>query len=160
MDGEVADLWTGEQSIIDGHAATSGPGGGGSGIFSGPFAIRQNKNPSAAIGRNQGERGIDGVIQTGMIHAHIGGEAGELGALRRLLNDGIAPERNHAQLIARPHGFVQQADDFLFGIIGFGGHGFTAGGDDHDSSGAIGQADGELGEGENDGDQNDCPHNF
>ena len=131
LDGRVADLRTREQAIIHRHAATGGARGGGGGVFARPFAVGQNEDAPAAVRRNQRERGFNRVVQAGMVRADLCRKPAKLAALRRLFDDGIASERNDAELVARPHGFVQQADDFLFRRIGILRHGLAAVGDDN-----------------------------
>ena len=73
-----------------------------------------------------------------MIRTHLCRKPAKLAPLRRLLHRGVAPECDDAKLVPRPHGFVEQPDDFLFRLRGIGRHGFAAVGHDDHCSGAVG----------------------
>ena len=88
-----------------------------------------------------------------LIAANLRGEAGELALLRRALDGGLASERNDRELVARAHGFLQQRDGLLLRGVGAGRHRVTAIRDDDDGARAVGEFDGEMAEGEDEGEQ-------
>ncbi len=74
----------------------------------------RHENASAAIGRNQAQRGLQCTFEVGMIRPDLRREAAEFAVSAAIARRRPAVRTRRCRAIARLHGFVEQIDDFLF----------------------------------------------